>query len=113
MKINGMEEARNKAATLLTTSELEGDEYYEREDFITDIIENRGEHKDFYVLRYDVKTTAYNNEIEFKNFDDAYEEYEQTSSNYPDERIELIFAPVMNDQEYFDNELLVSKMTLA
>ena len=59
--------------------------------------------KCWYVLKYDIETTQYNNEIVFKNFFEAFEEFENTYPSYTDERIELIFSPEENDTEFSEN----------
>jgi hypothetical protein len=61
---------------------------------------------DWYVLKYDVKTTEYNNEIVFKTLDEAVKEFSETEPSYADERIELIFAPEMDDPDYGDNVVI-------
>ena len=83
-----------------------------RSSFTTDVIKaisERGDEKDWYVLKYDVKTTKYNNEIVFKTLDEADEEWKKTEPSYLGERIELIFSPKENDPEFKDNILIKYK----
>lgn len=82
--------------------------FYKKENI--NAILDRAEYKDWYVLRYDVLTTKYNNEIVFKNFAEANEEFKNTHPSYIDERIELIFAPTADDKEYPENILIKYKM---
>ena len=77
--------------------------------FINNAIQYRADYLDWYVLKYDVKTGAYNNEIVFKTYKEAFEEYGKTKSSYSDERIELIFSPTEDDEEFGDNILIKSK----
>lgn len=78
---------------------------------VIEAISERADKKDWYVLKYDVKTTEYNNEIVFKNLDEAEEEWRKTKPSYRDERIELIFSPEENDPEFGEN-LLIKYKTL-
>lgn len=72
-------------------------------------IEKRANHKDWYVLKYDVKTTAYNNEIEFMEYGQALLKFNETEASYEDERIELIFAPEEGDPTFGDNIVVMYK----
>jgi len=74
------------------------------------IVNDRGNAKDFYVLRFDTKTTYYNNDIVFKEYDKALEEFMSTKPNYKDERVELIFSPMDNDELYGENEMIMYKL---
>jgi len=78
---------------------------------VIEAISERADKKDWYVLKYDVKTTVYNNEIVFKTLDEADEEWKKTEPSYQDERIELIFSPEKDDPEFGDN-LLIKYKTL-
>ena len=78
---------------------------------VIEAISERADKKDWYVLKYDVKTTEYNNEIVFKTLDEADEEWKKTKPSYQDERIELIFSPEENDPEFGEN-LLIKYKTL-
>ena len=78
-------------------------------ELFKNIINDRGNELDFYVLRYDMETTRYNNEIVFKTYDEAFNEFCNTTPNYKNERVELIFSPQMGDTEYSDNELLFTR----
>lgn len=69
----------------------------------------RKDELDWYVLKYDVKTTEYNNEIVFQTYNEAIEKYNNTHSSYINERIELIFSP-KDDDVFKENELVLSKM---
>lgn len=77
---------------------------------VIEAITERGNEKDWYMLKYDVKTTEYNNDIVFKTLDEANEEWKKTKPSYPDERIELIFAPTQDDPKFKDNVLVKYKM---
>ena len=57
-----------------------------------------------------MKTTSYNNEIVFKTFKEACEEFEQTEPSYADERVELMFSPQQGDKEFSDNILIKFKL---
>lgn len=74
-----------------------------------EIIENRKNELDWYVLKYDLKTTDYNNDIVFKTYEEALKEFNQTKSSYKDEKIEIIFSPQEDDPLYYDNELILEK----
>ena len=74
------------------------------------ILELRGSELDFYVLRYDTKTTEYNNYIVFKTYENALKEFYDTEPNYKDERVELVFAPLIEDDEFLDNEVIIYKI---
>ena len=78
---------------------------------VIEAISERADKKDWYVLKYDVKTTEYNNEIVFKTLDEAEEEWKKTEPSYQNERIELIFSPEENDPEFGEN-LLIKYKTL-
>jgi len=69
-------------------------------------VKERADVKDWYVLKYDTKTTEYNNEIVFKTLDEAVKEFSETEPSYADERIELIFAPEIDDPDYGDNVVI-------
>ncbi|MBR3208904.1 MAG: hypothetical protein IKF82_01415 [Bacilli bacterium] len=73
-------------------------------------LQKRGLNLDWYVLRYDVETTEYNNEIVFKDIIEAYEEFLNTEPNYPNERIELVFAPSDEDEEFGENMVINYKV---
>jgi hypothetical protein len=66
-------------------------------------VKARAEVKDWYVLKYDTETTAYNNEIVFKTLDEAVKEFSETEPSYKNERVELIFAPEDGDPDFGDN----------
>ena len=76
---------------------------------VNEIIRDRGEDKDFYILRYDIETTEYNNRIVFKNFKDAASEFNISKPNYKNERVELMFSPEEDDLKYGDNIVLMYK----
>ena len=82
-----------------------GDEEYAR-----DAIKNRSEHIDWYVLHYDVDTGDYLNEIEFSNLADAWELFKGEKPYTINDRVELVFAPEFNDEEFFDNIVVNYKM---
>ena len=69
-------------------------------------IKLRANKKDWYVLKYDTRTTEYNNEIVFKTLAEAYDEFVKSEPSYLDERIELIFAPEENDVLFGDNMVI-------
>ena len=78
-------------------------------EIVREAILKRADYKDWYVLRYNLKTTEYNNEIVFKTYNEAVEEFKNSLPNNEDERVELIFAPEKNDKEFFDNILIAHK----
>lgn len=73
-------------------------------------VQSRANEKDWYVLKYDVKTTDYNNRIVFKTMGEAWREFLETESSYPEERIELIFSPQVDDPEFGDNIVVDYKL---
>ena len=73
-------------------------------------IQSRADEKDWYVLKYDMHTTDYNNQIVFKTLSEAWEEFIETESSYPEERIELIFSPQDDDPDFGDNIVVNYKM---
>lgn len=75
-------------------------------DEVEQEIEERKNENEWYVLKYDVETTGYNNDIVFKTYDEALKEFDATNPSYENERIELIFSP---DEEYGDNMIVMSK----
>lgn len=74
-------------------------------------VEDRYQDNDWYVLRYDTKTTEYYNEIVFMTFDKALAKFKRTKPTHENERVELMFAPEQSDPEYFDN-IVVKYKTL-
>lgn len=80
------------------------------EEYALEAVHNRCNEKDWYVLKYDVVTTEYNNTIVFKTLAEAYTEFLKTESSYPEERIELMFAPQMGDEEFDDNIVINYKL---
>ena len=88
-----------------TLTNLPGDQ-----QIALEAVQNRAKEKDWYVLKYDMRTTEYNNEIVFKTMEEAYQEFLATESNYPEERIELIFAPSLDDPEFGDNIVVNYKL---
>jgi len=73
-------------------------------------VQSRADEKDWYVLKYDMNTTDYNNQIVFKTLGEAWQEFQETESSYPEERIELIFAPQDDDPDFGDNIVVNYKM---
>jgi hypothetical protein len=73
-------------------------------------VQSRADEKDWYVLKYDMHTTDYNNPIVFKTMGDAWKEFLETESSYPEERIELIFSPQDDDPDFEDNIVVNYKM---
>jgi hypothetical protein len=73
-------------------------------------IQSRADEKDWYVLKYDMCTTDYNNKIVFKTLGEAWQEFQETESSYPEERIELIFSPQDDDPDFGDNIVVNYKM---
>ena len=73
-------------------------------------IQSRADEKDWYVLKYDMCTTDYNNQIIFKTLGEAWQEFQETESSYPEERIELIFSPQDDDPDFGDNIVVNYKM---
>jgi hypothetical protein len=69
-------------------------------------VKARANAKDWYVLKYDTKTTDYNNEIIFKTLDEAVKEFSETEPSYADERVELMFAPEDGDPDFGDNVVI-------
>jgi hypothetical protein len=66
-------------------------------------VKKRATVNDWYVLKYDIETTAYNNEIVFKTLDEAVKEFSETEPSYKNERVELMFAPEGDDPDFEDN----------
>ena len=66
-------------------------------------VKARANVNDWYVLKYDTETTAYNNEIVFKTLDEAVKEFKETEPSYKNERVELMFAPEDGDPDFGDN----------
>ena len=79
-------------------------------NLIDEIIEKRKNYKDFYVLHYDTKTTEYHNEIVFMTLSDAIIEYLGNEPINVNDRVELVFSPEDDDEEFSDNVVLMSKM---
>ena len=73
-------------------------------------VQSRADEKDWYVLKYDVVSTEYNNTIVFKTLGQAYKEFMETESSYPEERIELIFAPEAGDPDFDENIVVNYKL---
>ena len=73
-------------------------------------VQSRADEKDWYVLKYDMCTTDYNNKIVFKTLGKAWQEFLKTESSYPEERIELIFSPQDDDPDFGDNIVVNYKM---
>lgn len=73
-------------------------------------VQSRADEKDWYVLKYDMCTTDYNNQIVFKTMGDAWKEFLETESSYPEERIELIFSPQEDDPDFGDNIVVNYKL---
>ncbi len=82
---------------------------YEGMHEIIDAVDNRKDYLDWYVLHYDVKTTGYNNDIVFKTFDEALDEYIQEKPFYKNDRVELMFAPAIDDKNFHNNIVIMSK----
>ena len=78
--------------------------------YYDEILKYRSDDKDFYVLRFDTVTTYYNNEIVFKTYEEALEEFNNTNPDYKEERVELIFSPELEDVTFDDNEMLMYKL---
>ena len=73
-------------------------------------IKTRANKQDWYVLRYDMATTAYNNELVFKTLGGAQLEFEKTEASYPEERVELVFSPELGDPAFGDNIVVNYKL---
>jgi len=73
-------------------------------------VQSRADEKDWYVLKYDMHTTDYNNQIVFKTMGEAWKEFLETESSYPEERIELIFSPQDDDPDFEDNIVVNYKL---
>lgn len=74
-----------------------------------EIIADRGKYKEFYVMHYDVETCkdSLNEKLEFKTYEDAVDEFNETQPRNKTDRVELIFSP---EENYGDNVLIFSKM---
>lgn len=66
-------------------------------EIIQEEIKKHPKTKQWYVLRYDVKTTEYKNEIVFKTYKQALKEFKNTMPHDENERVELMFAPKNGD----------------
>lgn len=73
------------------------------------IINERGNELDFYVLVYNVKTTEYLNDIVFQTYQKALKKFYVTSNENQDVVVELIFSPQMGDKTYCDNVIIMRK----
>jgi hypothetical protein len=74
------------------------------------IIKDRGNELEFYVLHIDTNTDEYLNDIEFKTYKDAREEFNKATRINKNDRIELIFSPDLEtNDKYQDNEVLMTK----
>ena len=76
---------------------------------IEEAIEKRGETNSWYVLHFDVKNADYLNEIEFKSYSEAVEQFEKETPINDNDRVELIFSPEETDNEFSDNIILKTK----
>lgn len=80
-------------------------------DYIEKAIEKRSESKCWYILHYNINTTEYLNEIEFITYKEACESYEKETSYNEEDRVELMFAPEQEDEEFENNVIIKQKMT--
>lgn len=76
---------------------------------IKEIIKKRGNELDFYVLIYNTKTTEYLNDIIFQNYEEALKKFYATNANDVDVVVEIMFSPQKDDEEYYDNVLIMRK----
>jgi hypothetical protein len=83
---------------------------YELISEIDFIIMERRNHLDWYVLHYDTETTAYLNEIEFMTYEKALEKYNKEEPFSSTDRVELMFSPNEDDEEFEENVLIYYKI---
>lgn len=74
------------------------------------IITKRKNHLDWYVLHYDTETTAYLNEIEFLTYEEALDKYNKEQPLSSNDRVELMFSPTEDDEEFEENVLIYYKI---
>lgn len=79
----------------------------ENVEYAKKAIEERAEQKCWYVLHYDTHTTEYLNEIEFMTYEEACKKFKKEQSYTIADRVELMFAP-FNDDEEFDHNIVVN-----
>ena len=79
------------------------------ESELKQIINERGNELDFYVLVYNKKTTEYLNDIIFQTYQEALEKFYVTNTENQDVVVELIFSPQKNDKKYCDNVIIMRK----
>ena len=79
------------------------------ENELKQIINERGNELDFYVLIYNTKTTEYLNDIFFQTYQEALEKFYVTNAENQDVVVELIFSPQKNDKMYCDNVIIMRK----
>lgn len=79
------------------------------ENELKQIINERGNELDFYVLVYNKKTTEYLNDIIFQTYQEALEKFYVTNTENQDVVVELIFSPQKNDKKYCDNVIIMRK----
>ena len=76
---------------------------------IEEAVELRGNKPDWYILHYDIKTGEYEDDFNFKPLNEAIEEFKNAKHKNSNDRIELIFAPEDDDEEFGDNILVLIK----
>ena len=79
------------------------------ENELKQIINERGNELDFYVLVYNKKTTEYLNDIFFQTYQEALKKFYVTNVENQDVVIELIFSPQTDDKMYCDNVIIMRK----
>lgn len=77
--------------------------------YVNDIVRKRKDDYDFYVLHYDISTGKYLNEIITMNLHAAIAIYQGSKMLNENDRIELIFSPKDNDEEFSVNVVIAWK----
>lgn len=83
----------------------------ENVEYVKKAIKERAKQKCWYILHYDTHTGDYLNEIEFMTYDEAYKKFKKEQSYTIGDRIELMFAPFDNDEEFDHNIIANNKRT--
>lgn len=76
---------------------------------IEDAVKTRADKLNWYVIHYNIKTGNYELDFEFKTLEKAIEEFKNAKHKNSNDRIELIFAPEDDEEEFGDNILVLTK----
>ena len=102
MKLNSMlkEVFDFKDGVFLNVSEL---------DEIEEAVDLRADDFDWYVMHYDVFNERENEMIKFETFGEALKRFKNEKFLDGNDRIELIFSPVEEDDIFYENLLILIK----